>query len=60
MEQTYSSNERDKKCVHNFGLEIPWKVVIWKAKPTLKANSVLTFVVGYFKYPGTRGLMAQF
>jgi len=31
-EPTYSSNERDKKCEHNFGLEIPWKVVILKAK----------------------------
>jgi hypothetical protein len=45
MDQTYRSNERDKKCVHNFGLEIPWKVVIWKAKQALKANSVLTFVI---------------
>lgn len=48
MEPTYSSNGRDKKCVHNFGLEIPWKVVIWKAKQMLKANSVLNSVVyGY-------------
>jgi hypothetical protein len=45
MEPTYSSSGRDKKYVHNFGLEIPWKVVIWKAKQMLKANSVLKSVV---------------
>jgi len=45
MEPTYSANGRDKKCVHNFGLEIPWKMVIWKAKQTPKANSVLNSVV---------------